>query len=103
MEKREVPLCLGETGLLVITGSLTGHFGNQPAQTSDTSSPHPDFVGNFLATTAEHSKQENEANGPDASDCNFGGIGLAQFRLFVLVDHVLAARAVFAYVFIWFL
>ena len=28
-------------------------------------------------------------------------IGLLQFRLFVLVDHVLAAWAVFAHVFIW--
>ena len=64
---------LSGTGLLVITGSITDHFGNKPAETRDTSGPHPDFDGSLVATTAKHSKQENEANSPDASDCNFGG------------------------------
>ena len=76
------------------------HFGNEPAETRDTSGPHPDFDGSLVATTAEHNKQENEANSPDTSDGNFGGHGWLPFRLFVLVAHVLAAWAVFAYVFI---
>ena len=43
---------LGETGLLVLTGSITDQFGNEPAQTSDASGPHPDFDGSFFASTA---------------------------------------------------
>ena len=43
---------LSGTGLLVLTGSITDQFGNEPAQTSDASGPHPDFDGSFFATTA---------------------------------------------------
>ena len=63
----------GGTELFVFTSSITDHFGNEPAETRDASGPHPDLDGSLFTTTAEHSKQENEANSPDASDCNFGG------------------------------
>ena len=43
---------LGGTGLLVLTGSITDQFGNEPAQTNDASGPNPDFDGSFFASTA---------------------------------------------------
>ena len=85
----------------VLTGSIKDQFGNETAQTSDTSGPHPDFDGSFFASTAQNRKQDQQSDCPDASDGKFGRHGLLRFRLFVLVDHVLAAWAVFAYVFIW--
>jgi len=65
--------CIGGTGLFVFTSSITDYLGNEPADTSNASGPHPDFDGRLFFPTAKYQEQQNQANSPDASDEDFCG------------------------------